>query len=70
MKNSAHIVNPSHTLKSQRFFAKRVYPHGCYTVLDGLLKDIRLGYLDEGWMDGRRVRDGRLILLFGVIGAL
>lgn len=66
MKNPAHIVNPSNTLKSQRFFAKRIYTHGRYTVLDSLLEDIRLGYLDEGRMDGRRVRDGRFILLFGV----
>lgn len=66
MKHSAHIINPGYTLETQRFLTERVHPHSRYTVLDGLLEDIRLGYLDKRRMNGRGVWNGGLILLLCV----
>lgn len=60
MQHSAHIINPRNTLQTQRLLAKRIHPHSRYTVLNGLLKDIRLGDLDERWMNGRGLLHRRL----------
>lgn len=66
MKHSAHVINPGHTLKTQRFLTESIHPHSRYTVLDGPLEDIRLGYLDKRRMDGRGIWNGGLILLLCV----
>lgn len=63
MKHSAHIIYPSHTLETQCFLTERVHAHSRYTVLNGLLEDIRLGHLDKRRMDGRGVWHGGFILL-------
>lgn len=47
MENPAYIVNPGNSLKAQCFLPQGVDPHYCNAVFDGLLKDVRLGHLDE-----------------------
>jgi len=58
IKLTANIIDPGDTLQAQIILAQRIDRHGGHAFLDGLLEDIRLRYLDEGRVDGRRFRQG------------
>lgn len=60
VEHTADIIDPGHALQAKGFFAQWIDTHRGNTLLNGLLKDVRLGYLDEGRVDGRRVGDGSI----------
>lgn len=60
IKLTANIIDPGDTLQAEILLAQRIDRHGGHAFLDGLLEDIRLRDLDEGRVDGRGFRQGRV----------
>lgn len=60
IKLAANIIDPGDALQAQVYLAQRIDGHGGHAFLDGLLEDIRLRYLEEGRVDGRGFRQGRV----------